>query len=92
MLYRLSQLEGTPRDAYEDARSTIALQGLSDARNPYAELRDAGDPFAIFDISKAIERGDKRMKRILRQGARLVDSPRKLRQATIDALRATRPA
>ncbi len=150
MLYRLAQLEGTPRDAYEDARSTIALQGLSDARNPYAELRDvglelmnhyvvttrelrrarrlrtwalkllarpvppmlertrsrmvahfkgldlspppAGDPFAIFDISKAIERGDKRMKRILRQGARLVDSPRKLRQATIDALRATRPA
>ena len=149
MLYRLSQLEGTPRDAYEDARSTIALQGLADARNPYASLRDIGlelmnhyvankaelrrarrlrtwalkllarpvppllertrsrmvahfkgldlssppadDPFALIDTARAIERDDKRMERILRQGARLVDSPRKLRKATIDALRATRP-
>ena len=150
MLYRLSQLEGTPRDAYEDARSTIALQGLVDARNPYAGLRDIGlaqmdhyivderdlrrarrlrtwalkllarpvppmlertrtrmvnhfkslhltsppsyDRFEIFDISKQVERSDKRMERILRQGAKLVDSPRKLRKATIDALRATRPS
>jgi hypothetical protein len=51
----------------------------------------AGDPLAIFDTADAFERDGKRMERILRRGARLVDSPRKLRKATIDALLTTRP-
>jgi hypothetical protein len=149
MLFRLAELEGTPRDVYEAARSTIALQGLSDARNPYASLRDVGlelishhisderdlrqarrlrtwaskllarpvpplleptrarmialfdgldlasppadDPFAIFDLSDAYDRDKKPMERILRRGAKLVDSPRKLREATVAAVLATRP-
>ena len=42
MLFRLAELEDTPAAAYEAARSTLALQGLSDARNPYTALRDIG--------------------------------------------------
>jgi hypothetical protein len=149
MLFRIAELEDTPRSTYEAARTTIALQGLSDARNPYAALRDIGlelishhiaderdlrharrlrtwakrllarpvpplleptrkrmvalfdrldlatppadELLAIFDTSDAYERDKKPMTRILRQGARLVDSPRKLRKATVAAVRATRP-
>jgi hypothetical protein len=51
-----------------------------------------GDPLAIFDTSEAFERDGKRMKRILFKGAKLVDSPKKLRKAMLAAVLATRPS
>jgi hypothetical protein len=51
-----------------------------------------GDPLAIFDTSHAFERDGKRIKRILFKGAKLVDSPKKMRKAMIAAVLATRPS
>ena len=150
MLSRIAELEKTPRDVYENARLTIAMQSLADARDPFSHLRDIGleqidlyivdrgdlptarrqrawalkllarpvspaleptrkrmvalfedldlsapprdDPLAMLDTSQAFESAGKRMKRILFKGAKLVDSPKRMRKATTAAVLATRPS
>jgi hypothetical protein len=51
MLFRIRQLEHTPQEVYDEARATLQLENIDDARNPYTgalqvyELHDlATDP------------------------------------------------
>jgi hypothetical protein len=49
------------------------------------------DTFAIFDQSRRFDREKEKIIPVLRRGAKTVDSPRKLRKATVAAIAATRP-